>query len=312
MAGRLLIVDDSALNRHLVTALMRSMGVEVREADSGAAALAKLREEPVDLILSDIRMPGMDGLAFLAKVKAETSLAQIPIIMVSSLDDRDAELRSLEAGAQDYIHKPYEPSLLKIRVNAWLERKRQSEELASQLAALEKSNAELQTTARKQASNLLLDPTNGWLTRRAGLTSLQKLTAAAERFHQPLSCLLVQLNPEPATIQVASDVINASLRASDWASRYDAQQLLVMCPNTAIDQALNLARRWLGLLEARLQNLSPQARKISIGLSQWSTGCDLINDLDRALREAASQPGSQCQVSRPPDPSQPPPRWSPT
>ncbi|MFN8611578.1 MAG: response regulator [Vulcanimicrobiota bacterium] len=312
MAGRLLIVDDSALNRHLVTALMRSIGVDVREADSGASALTKLREEPVDLILSDIRMPGMDGLAFLARVKAEPALAHIPIIMVSSLDDRDAELRSLEAGAQDYIHKPYEPSLLKIRVSAWLARKSLAEEQAGQIAELEKKNAELLAVTKKQANNMLLDPANGWLTRRAGLACLRKLTAAAERFHLPLSCLLVQLHPEAPTIQVATDVINSSLRASDWASRYDAQQILVMCPNTAIDQAMHLARRWTGLLEARLQNLGPQARKISTGLSQWSAGCDILNDLDRALREAAAQPGSHCQVSSPADSGAPPPRWSPT
>ena len=311
MAGKLLIVDDSALNRHLVTTLMRTMGVEVRDAASGTAALARLREESVDLILTDIRMPEMDGLAFLAKLKADPKLAQIPVIMVSSLDDRDAEVRSLEAGAQDYIHKPYEPNLLKIRVAAWLDRKWQAEDSAQKIADLEKRNAELLATTKKQSNNLLLDPANGWLTRRAGLTALQKLTAAAERFRQPFSCLLVQLDPEPTTIQVATDVINSSLRVSDWASRYDNQQILVMCPNTAIDQALNLARRWTGLLETRLQNLSPQARKVSIGLSQWSAGCDLINDLDRALREAAAQAGSHCQVSRPADASSPPPRWSP-
>jgi PleD family two-component response regulator len=311
MAGKLLIVDDSALNRHLVTTLMRSMGVEVRDASSGTAALARLREEPVDLILTDIRMPEMDGLAFLAKVKADPKLAQIPIIMVSSLDDRDAEVRSLEAGAQDYIHKPYEPTLLKIRVAAWLERKWQAEDQAGKIEELEKRNAELLATTKKQANNLLLDPANGWLTRRAGLTAMQKLTAAAERFRQPFSCLLVQLSPEPATIQVATDVINSSLRVSDWASRYDNLQVLVMCPNTAIDQALHLARRWTGLLEGRLQNLSAQARKVSIGLSQWSVGCDLINDLDRALREAVAQPGSHSQVSRPADAGGAPPRWSP-
>ena len=311
MAGKLLIVDDSNLNRHLVATLMRSMGVEVRDAAGGSAALVKLREEPVDLILTDIQMPEMDGFALLAAVKADPALAHIPVIMVSSLDDRGAEARSLEAGAQDYIHKPYEPSLLKIRVGAWLARKGLSDEQSQRIAALEKHNAELLTTLKKQGNNLLMDPANGWLSRRAGLTALQKLTAAAERFHQPFSCLLVQLDPEPAAVQVAADVINSSLRASDWASRYDAQQVLVCCPNTAIDQALNLARRWTGLLEGRLQNLGPQAQKVSIGLSQWSAGCDLMNDLDRALREAAAQPGSACQVSRPADPAGPPPRWSP-
>lgn len=311
MPGKLLIVDDSTLNRHLVATLMRTMGVEVRDAASGAAALARLREEPVDLILTDIQMPEMDGFALLAAVKADPALAHIPVIMVSSLDDRGAEVRSLEAGAQDYIHKPYEPNLLKIRVGAWLARKELADEQLQRIAALEKDHGELVAQLKKQANNLLVDPANGWLSRRAGMTALQKLTAAAERFHLPLACLLVQLNPEPAAIQVAADVINSSLRASDWASRYDVHQLLVCCPNTAIDQVHNLARRWIGLLEGRLQNLGPQSQKISIGLSQWSAGCDLMNDLDRALRQAASQPGSSYQVPGPVDAAGPPPRWSP-
>nr|CRH05119.1 putative Histidine kinase [Candidatus Magnetococcus massalia] len=104
----ILVVEDSLTQRMLVKHLLEGAGYRVETADDGAQALARLQTQPVDLILSDINMPGMDGITLCSKVKSDPQFTAIPFVMLSSLIEMTEILSALEAGADNYITKPFE------------------------------------------------------------------------------------------------------------------------------------------------------------------------------------------------------------
>jgi class 3 adenylate cyclase len=128
-AGYILVVDDNAANRDLLSRRLVRGGYRVTAAESGLAALARIASETFDLVLLDLMMPGMSGFELLCRLKAEASTRHIPVIMISALDELDSTVRCIEAGAEDYLSKPFNPVLLRARIAACLERKRLLDEL---------------------------------------------------------------------------------------------------------------------------------------------------------------------------------------
>lgn len=122
--GQVLVVDDNEMNRDLLSRRLQRQGYTVSMAEDGQQALDKLRVDPFDLVLLDVMMPGMNGYQVLEHLKADPELRHIPVIMVSALDDIDSVVRCIELGAEDYLFKPFNPTLLKARINASLEKKR--------------------------------------------------------------------------------------------------------------------------------------------------------------------------------------------
>ena len=126
----LLVVDDNEDNRYTLTRRLNREGYKnLTMAANGREALNKLREQPFDLVLLDIMMPDMNGYEVLEQVKATPSLRDIPIIMISALDEVDSVIRCIELGAEDYLNKPFNPTLLRARVGASLEKKRLRDEV---------------------------------------------------------------------------------------------------------------------------------------------------------------------------------------
>jgi len=122
--GRILVVDDNASNRDLLFRRLSHDGHQVTRADSGCRALEVLEVEEFDLILLDLLMPDLNGFQVLERLKADERLHDIPVIMISGLQETDSVIRCIEAGAQDYLPKPFNPVLLRARISACLERKR--------------------------------------------------------------------------------------------------------------------------------------------------------------------------------------------
>jgi class 3 adenylate cyclase len=138
--GKLLVVDDNRVNRLLLGRSLEQLGHTVTFAENGREALESLRKQRVDLVLLDIEMPEMDGYQVLAALGADTQLRDIPVVMMSSLEEVDSVARCIELGAEDYLFKPVNPILLKARVGASLEKKRlrdQQRELFRKFATAE-------------------------------------------------------------------------------------------------------------------------------------------------------------------------------
>ena len=113
---RILIVDDERANRELLKVMLTPEGFLPLTAASGEEALAMVAQQPPDLILLDIMMPGMDGYQVAAKLKGDLSTRNIPVIMVTALDDRNARMLGLSAGAEDFLTKPVDRAELCVRV----------------------------------------------------------------------------------------------------------------------------------------------------------------------------------------------------
>jgi two-component system cell cycle sensor histidine kinase/response regulator CckA len=114
--ARVLIVDDERHNRDLMEVMLTPEGLLLQTAASGEEALAIVAKQPPDLILLDIMMPGMDGYQVATKLKGNLATKNIPIIVVTALDDRDARVRGLSAGAEDFLTKPVDRIELCVRV----------------------------------------------------------------------------------------------------------------------------------------------------------------------------------------------------
>ncbi len=122
--GNVLVVDDDPLNRRLLTNSLEREGHQTRSAVDGESALAALAEESPDVVLLDLVMPGMDGIQLLERIKADEGLRHLPVIVISGVDDAESIVRCIEMGAEDFLPKPFDPVILRARVNAGLNRKR--------------------------------------------------------------------------------------------------------------------------------------------------------------------------------------------
>jgi two-component system, sensor histidine kinase and response regulator len=142
--GLLLIVDDDASNRDVLSRRLTRQGHDVRIASNGQDALQLIREAAFDLVLLDIMMPDMDGYEVLERIKADASLQHIPVIMISALSEMQSVVRCIEAGAEDYLTKPFDPTLLKARIGACLEKKRGRDREAVLFAELQKNYKRLE------------------------------------------------------------------------------------------------------------------------------------------------------------------------
>jgi adenylate cyclase len=123
-AGRVLVVDDDPLNRMLLTRSLEQEGHRVGSVAGGQEALEILREKPFDVVLLDIVMPELDGVSVLERLKRDPVLQHVPVIMISAVDEIDTVVRCIEMGSEDYLPKPFNPVLLRARINAALAKKR--------------------------------------------------------------------------------------------------------------------------------------------------------------------------------------------
>jgi two-component system chemotaxis response regulator CheY len=116
---RTLIVDDSSVMRKIVERSLRLAGLDplvVYEAGSGSEGLEVLKAQQVDLILSDINMPSMDGLEFLRQVRAQNLAPGVPVVMITTESSMECVQQAIQAGAQSYIRKPFTAEQVKERV----------------------------------------------------------------------------------------------------------------------------------------------------------------------------------------------------
>ena len=122
--GHVLVVDDNGVNRTILTRYLSRENLATAVAENGRQALQMIRETSFDLVLMDVEMPEMDGCALLEELKRDARLRDIPVIMISAVEEIDRVVRCIELGAEDYLPKPFNPVLLRARVNAGLEKKR--------------------------------------------------------------------------------------------------------------------------------------------------------------------------------------------
>lgn len=122
--AKILVVDDIASNRHILVTYLKKQGISnIFQAENGREALEYIRSNPIDLLLLDVMMPEVDGFQVLEQMKKDQDLRNIPVIMITALDDMDSTVKCIKSGAEDYLLKPFNKVLLQARVFACLEKK---------------------------------------------------------------------------------------------------------------------------------------------------------------------------------------------
>lgn len=138
----LLVVDDNEDNRYTLGQRLKRLGYSnIAFANDGRAALESMRTGSFDLVLLDVMMPELNGYQVLEQVKLDARLRNVPIVMISALDEVESVIRCVELGAEDYLAKPFNPTLLRARVGASLEKKRLRDEIVAHLARIEQELA---------------------------------------------------------------------------------------------------------------------------------------------------------------------------
>jgi signal transduction histidine kinase len=178
--GHILVVDDNRMNRIKLSRSLEQQGLQVGLAEHGRQALEMLRSEAFDVVLLDIIMPGMDGYQVLEHIKGEPDLRDIPVIVISALDEMDSVVRCIEMGAEDYLPKPFNPVLLRARLNASLQKKK--------LRDLEKAYLQQEVMLRQSEKLATLGKLS------AGMAhELNNPAAAAQRGASQLAATFAQL-----------------------------------------------------------------------------------------------------------------------
>ena len=280
LAGaRLLIVDDTPQNLRLISDFLAEQGFELMLTRSGAQALEKIHLATPDLVLLDVRMPDMDGFEVCRRLKAEPSVAGIPVIFMTAVDDTAHKVEGFRLGAVDYVTKPIQREELVARIRLHLQLHRLQRELVSKSEDLAAKNAELEAYAHTIAH------------------SLKTPLAAANRFLEILfKYKSAELNAEQRhlvqqafeAMAMTGEVVDALLLLSTVAQQSVELQPLDM--QAVVDKA----QRQLADLQARTQASIqlPQSWPRALGYAPWVAEV-WLNLLSNALKYGGSPPRIQ-------------------
>jgi len=156
-SAAVLVVDDSRVMRAVLTKSLRDLGfTNITEAVDGSDALVKLREKPFDLMLLDMEMPQLNGIEVLAAINVDHHLKGVPVIVISGAEQTEMAVQCIEAGAEDYLNKPPNPTLLRARVTTSLEKKRLRDLDKLRMAQLQ-AEKELVELEKEKSERLLLN-----------------------------------------------------------------------------------------------------------------------------------------------------------
>jgi putative two-component system response regulator len=167
----ILVVDDNELNRDVLHALIMALGHVPLLAENGLYALTQMEKQPPDLVLLDILMPEMDGYKVLNHMKNDSFLRNIPVIIISAVNEMESVVQCIEMGADDYLVKPFDPTLLGARIGACLEKKRLRDQKDNYLKQIEDYNLKLEERVHEQVQQITV-------AQQATIFALAKLAAS--------------------------------------------------------------------------------------------------------------------------------------
>jgi len=279
MNGRILIVDDAMENIQILHHALRDEH-DVLFALNGEKALQIAHNQLPDLILLDAVMPGMDGYEVCAALRASAAVRDIPVIFVTALTHPEDETRALEAGAVDFISKPFNSAVVRARVRTQLTIKRQAD------AMRELTLTDVLTgVANRRSFNEAMD--NEWRRCARAETPLALIMIDIDQFKNYNDAYGHQAG-DLCLQQVAAAMKRSAGRPPDLLARYGGEEFIILLPAVALDGAQVVAERLLE--EVRSLNLPHQASAVadrvtvSMGVASVQPSDD--NDPDALIRAA--------------------------
>ncbi|MFN3927766.1 MAG: diguanylate cyclase [Pseudanabaenaceae cyanobacterium] len=333
---QILVVEDDDMNREVMRRYLRSLGYKaVSMAVNGREAMEMLATQPFDLVLLDITMPIMNGQQVLEKMKAEDQYRNIPVVMISALDESERIAQCIEMGADDYITKPFDHTILRARVSACLERKRLRDQEENHRLELLKAYAELEHAYKQlEIANKQLELIN----RQDGLTgianrsyfdaTLEREWKTSARHGEVFSLIMFDIDffkqfndtyghlaGDECLRKVAQTAAKLVQRPRDIVARYGGEEFAVVLPDTPQEGALVVAERLrqsiadLSIPHIKSQvDLAHPVVTISLGLVTLPADVnkspnEAVSLADQALYKAKKQGRNRVVVAELPDPS---------
>jgi diguanylate cyclase (GGDEF)-like protein len=292
--GKILIADDDDANRSLLRRRLEHEGHEVVEARDGHEALQLLKDSACDLVLLDILMPAMDGFQTLARMKQDDGLRELPVIMISALDEVRSVVRCIEMGADDYLSKPFNRVLLRARISASLEKKwlrdrerQKADELEQTLRILEQAQEQLALVASR-------DALTGLMNRRSVQTHLD----ARVRRGTPFTAIYIDLNGfkkindtygHAAGDDLLGQVggrLRKVFRLADVIGRWGGDEFVALVDSGEADVQTTISRFRKSLDADFVVGKGEDTHRVhigaSVGIATWKSGDTATNLLHRA------------------------------
>ena len=287
----ILIVDDSAAQAQHTMQLLRQRGFGVAWATSGLDGLEMARRLRPDLVLLDVVMPDLDGLAVCRWIKQHKHTQDTAVIMLTARADVDDRVRGLEFGADDYLPKPFDLKELEARITAALRAK-------SARAELKSRNAQLETMLDRMSTLAMTDALTGLCNRRRFTDAMARESGVSHRHGKPLSCVMLDLDHFKATndqhghaagdavLIALAEIVRMNLRRVDVAARFGGEEFALLLPDTPKAGARVVAERIAGALRAHEMALPTGLLRSSASFGIADNG-DVDSDDPEALLRAA-------------------------
>jgi len=300
MAKTLLVVDDTALIRKSVIKILQPTGIFdwILQARNGLEGLEVLLKEEVDLLISDINMPKMDGFKLLTTLRNMEKYKELPVILLSSHQEADHKIKGLQGGANDYVTKPFEPGELIARIKNLLTMKELQDELARKNKAMELANKKLEQLS-------VTDELTGLWNRRYLWERLEEEITKTRRFNLTVSCLMIDIDDfkvindtyghttGDTVLTKIARVLKSQCRAHDLLARFGGEEFLMVLHQTDLEGAGQLAQRLVKSVDHHPFTTHDQKilkATISIGVSTYpSPNINDVNDLIKKADEALYQ-----------------------
>lgn len=286
----ILLVDDDAYIRRTISQKLMQAGYRVDEVENGERALEAIRSLRPDLVLLDILMPGISGLAVCARLRSDPEVADTPVLFLSSADDIPTKAAGFQLGAQDFLSKTIDPRELEIRVKAALAVKKERD-------ALKEAAMRLRTEAQRLQHQAQNDPLTGLPNRRALMEGGDRAIYLARYMDQPVSLYMIDVDHfkkvndtwghtagDRILVQVASH-LRVNLREADICARFGGEEFAAVLPGANLSDAVAVAERIRASIESVRFAVGKEKAKVtvSIGVSSYpEDGASLENLLEIA------------------------------
>jgi diguanylate cyclase (GGDEF)-like protein len=285
---RILIVDDVPDNIRVLSSMLAGEGIEISTATSGRRALKIAERYPPDLVLLDIMMPEMDGYEVCQAMKADPLLRGVPIIFITALADAESEIRGLELGAVDYISKPFNEMIVKLRVKTHLELKIQRE-ILNNLSRVDG----LTRIPNRQAFDERLDVE--WRRAARSGETLALLVADIDYF-QAYNLVYGHMEGENCLRLLATTLYEAMNRAGDFVARFGGDEFVALLPVTSASELNVVAERMRYSVE-KLE-LPHQASSVSPYVTVSVGGVAFQPHLDHDVKRFVELTEQQFQIAK--------------
>jgi diguanylate cyclase (GGDEF)-like protein len=295
---RILVVDDNPDNIEIIEARLASRGYRIESATDGEEALRLVRENPPQLILLDVMMPLIDGFEVSRRIKRDSTLPYIPIILVTARGETEDKVEGLDAGADDYLTKPVNFPELEARVRSMLRIKRLQDELDRKNRELEDANGQLRRLS-------ITDGLTGLFNHRHAHELLREEHQRCKRTGGSMGVIMFDLDQfkelndthgHPTGDVVLSEtarILVETAREIDMIGRYGGEEFIAILPGADEDSAARFAERSRSRVEAHV--FRDDGKEIRMTMSAGVAACpgtnlvhpdELIRLADRALYEA--------------------------